>query len=106
MKKIDIELIRKLCDSNKIKWTVHCLERIQERDITIDDVKNCILNGEIIENYPDDFPYPSALIFGLRKNKTVIHVVCGSDQIFLYIITAYIPNLLKFEQDMKTRRIK
>ena len=101
---MDIETIRKLISENKIKWSAHCLERMGERDIGIADVKNCIRNGEIIENYPDDYPFPSCLIFGYNTNQQVIHVVVGSDFQNVYIITAYVPNTIKFEEDLKTRR--
>ncbi len=77
---------------------------MQERDISRADVKNCILNGEIIEDYPNDFPYPSCLIFGYTIKEKVIHVVAGSDGEYVYIITAYFPNKEKFEDDLKTRK--
>ena len=70
---------------SKIKWSVHCFERMQERDISRADVKNCILNGKIIEDYPNDFPYPSCLIFGYTIKEIVIHVVAGSDGEYVYI---------------------
>ena len=60
---MNIEIVQNLYHTAKIKWSTHCLERMQERDINIDDVGNCIMSGEIIEGYPDDFPHPSCLIF-------------------------------------------
>ena len=62
---------------------------MQERDISIDDVSNCIMFGEIIENYPGDFPHPSCLIFGYTIHHKVLHTVVGSDAEVLHIITAY-----------------
>ena len=59
-----------------------------------------------IENYPDDFPNPSALIFGHDLDEKIIHVVCGIDENFLYLITAYVPTTKKFLNDLKTRRQK
>ncbi|WP_205764240.1 DUF4258 domain-containing protein [Anaerovibrio slackiae] len=38
--------------------------RIQQLGILRIDVINCIMNGEIIEDYPTDYPHPSCLIFG------------------------------------------
>jgi hypothetical protein len=99
-----IDLVKDLYASKRIKWSVHCVERLQERDISIDDVENCIKFGEIIEDYPDDFPYPNCLIFGYDIKKEVLHVVVGTDNQFLYIITAYYPNTIKFMKDLKTRR--
>ena len=91
-------------EKNKVLWTSHCLQRMGERDIKRADVKNCILNGEIIEDYPDDFPNPSCLIFGTTSEDKILHVVAGTDGDYLYVITAYYPSENKFEQDMKTRR--
>jgi len=68
------------------------------------DVINCIMNGEIIEDYPTDYPHPSCLIFGYTLTDKIIHVVAGFDGDYLYIITAYFPNTEKFLDDLKTRR--
>lgn len=101
---MQIEEIRTLCNQSKIKWSTHCLERMQERDICRTDVKNCISRGEVIEDYPNDFPHPSCLVFGHTVNNKVIHVVVGNDGKYIYIITAYFPNTIKFEDDLKTRK--
>lgn len=93
-----------LCTGSRIIWTQHCLERMQERDISRADVKNGILTGEIIEEYPDDYPHPSCLIFGYTINNRILHIVAGCDTINIYIITAYYPDTKKFEEDLKTRR--
>lgn len=42
---MNIEDIQNLYCTAKIKWSTHCLERMQERDISIDDVGNCIISG-------------------------------------------------------------
>ena len=52
----------------------------------------------------DDFPNPSCLIFGYTLSKRVIHVVAGCDEEYVYIITAYYPNLEKFSTDLKQRK--
>lgn len=41
---------------------------------------------------------------GFAVDKRIIHVVAGCDKEYVYIITAYIPNLEKFESDLKTRK--
>jgi len=101
---MSIEDLKDLIIRNKIMWTTHCLQRMGERDIKRDDVKHCVMNGEIIEQYPDDFPNPSCLVFGITLSNTILHVVAGSDGDNIYIITAYYPSEDKFESDMKTRR--
>lgn len=101
---MQIEQVKEYINMKEIKWSVHCLERMQERDISRADVKKCIETGEIIEAYPKDFPNPSCLIFGYTIDKKVLHVVVGMDENSLYIITSYFPNTVKFEDDLKTRR--
>lgn len=101
-----IKRVKEYIDKKEIKWSAHCLERLQERDISRADVKKCVETGEIIEDYPEDFPNPSCLIFGHTVDKKVLHVVIGMDENSLYIITAYFPNTVKFEDDLKTRRRK
>lgn len=76
-----------------------------ERGIKRADVKNCIKNGEIIEEYPNDYPKPSCLILGVTLDNKALHVVVGHDSDYLYIITAYYPTIDKFEEDHKTRRV-
>jgi hypothetical protein len=82
----------------------HALERIRQRGIKIKDIESCIMSGEIIEQYPDDFPFPSCLIFGACVNGKILHVVASDEGTASRIITAYFPNLDKFESDLKTRK--
>lgn len=103
-KKINIEDIIKLVKTRNIIWTKHCLNRINQRDILIKDIKTAICNGKIIEYYYEDYPYPSCLIAGRDINCNLIHIVCGINNNFVYMITAYYPNTNKWEDDMKTRR--
>lgn len=51
---MDLQIYQTLCAGAKIIWTKHCLERMQERDISRADVKNVIVTGEIIEEYPEE----------------------------------------------------
>jgi len=78
---------------------------MMERSISRDMVRKVILEGEIIEDYPDDKPYPSALFFKYIENDPV-HVVVSFDVQTNYcmIITAYRPDIDHFKPDYKTRR--
>ena len=76
-----------------------------EKGISREQVKLSIANGGIIEEYPDDTPYSSALFLGWFEGKP-LHVVAAYDAKSgrLHIITAYIPDIGHFEPDYKTRR--
>ena len=101
---MDLQNVRDLIAERKIMWQAHCVSRMQERDISRADVFNAIETGEIIEDYPDDFPHPSCLIMGTACDGQTIHIVLGSDDEKIYMITAYIPNTVIFHEDLKTRR--
>ncbi len=102
---MNIEALQQLCKDNKIEWSLHSLKRIRERNIKSSEVIDCIMNGGIIEEYPNDRPLPSCLICGEIKAK-YLHTVLASDNKRIYIITAYIPNSNEWENDFKTRKDK
>lgn len=99
-----IEDFRKINKSENIIISLHGQLRLNERNITVDDVMNAIDNGEIIEQYPDDFPFPSCLILGLSINDVYIHIVVSMNDDKIYLITAYVPNTDKWEADLKNRK--
>lgn len=103
---LDIENIKEYIDKSKIDWTKHCLNRLNQRDILISDVKTAINNGNIIEHYYDDYPYPSCLIVGYNINNRILHIVCGVREDIVHMVTAYYPDTNRWEEDMKTRRGK
>lgn len=100
---MNIDDLRELCHDESIEMTRHVLDRCLQRNIKYADVKNCILNGEIIENYPDDYPYPSCLVLSIMTQQP-LHIVVGLGENKLWIITAYYPNPKKWAEDYKTRR--
>ena len=102
---LSIGEIQALYDSNAIVLAQHFLDRIVKRGISFADVKSAVSVGEIIEQYPDDYPHPSALILGNTVDKKPLHVVVGVGGGFAWLITAYYPDLRKWENDYKTRRV-
>ena len=54
-----IDQIRNALYNGKVVWQKHALQRMMERDIARDEVKQAILTGVVIENYSNDMPFPS-----------------------------------------------
>ena len=106
MKKIDINMIKQMVKEGKIRWTNHVVVRLFQRNITQADIEKVLLEGEIIEEYENDYPYPSCLVYGINLNNEVLHIVCGANETELWIITAYYPDNIKWENDLKTRKEK
>ena len=99
-----IEDFRRLNKSENIVISLHGQLRLNERNISVDDIMNAIDNGEIIEQYPKDFPFPSCRILGISVNNIYIHVVVSLNENKIYLITAYVPSSDKWEADLKTRK--
>ena len=106
MKKLNIDDIKKMVKDGKIRWTNHVIVRLFQRNISQEDIEKALLNGEIIEEYENDYPYPSCLVYGINLNDEVLHIVCGLNEIELWIITAYYPDNIKWEEDLKKRKEK
>ncbi len=104
MKKLKVDTIKEFVRTGKIRWTNHCIVRLFQRNISQEDIENALLNGEIIEEYENDYPYPSCLVYGIDLNNKVLHVVCGTSETELWVITAYYPDNIKWKDDLKTRK--
>lgn len=89
-----IALIRS-CKS--LKFTSHAKEEMVNEEYGIiaeSEVRECVNNGEVIEEYPKDRPYSSCLIYGRTSENRPLHVVCAPvvEEGVLIIITVYEPN--------------
>lgn len=102
---MDFRKVIKAVAQNKVEWKRHAVERMFQRGISRSDVKNSILHGEIIEEYANDYPCPSALILGwVGTNPLHIVVAYDSENNICYIITAYIPDEEHFEEKFIKRK--
>lgn len=99
--------LKSALEAGSIEWERHVLERLVTRRISQAAVIRAVRMGELIEDYPDDHPYPSALFLGWIENKP-LHVVAALNEAEpkVFMITAYEPDLEYFEPDFKTRRRK
>ena len=105
MRGIKLADVQVLVGCGKIVWTEHVILRLRERKLKRKDVLECIANGEIVEHYKDDKPFPSCLISGRALDGRPMHVVCGVNSgIVCCIITSYCPATDKWESDYKTRK--
>jgi len=89
----------------RIIFRVHAIQRMFMRRITKDEVLHAIEAGEVIEEYPDDTPYPSRLILGWEGQRP-LHVVAAYDaeDDEEIIITVYKPDPAHWESDYKRRK--
>ncbi|MBI4256857.1 DUF4258 domain-containing protein [Candidatus Uhrbacteria bacterium] len=101
---MDIEWIRQQLRSGNYEFSGHADDERQAERIPIADVEGALLNGEVLEDYPNDPRGPSCLVLGHGSPGSPIHVVCGqTPSRRLRLITVYIPSLPKWV-DERTRR--
>ncbi len=86
-------------------FSSHAIQQMFFRRISKQEVKTAINYGEIIEEKPDDSPFPSYLILDFIKGRP-IHVVLSYDEIkdIGYVVTAYIPNPQLWIDNFRKRR--
>jgi hypothetical protein len=100
-----IETIRSKIRVGKYTISFTHTEKLRERMIESADLEQAILNGSIIERYPNDPRGPSCLILGFSKAGKPLHIVCGNiEEEEVLIVTAYEPDPEEWEKDWKTRR--
>lgn len=89
----------------RLVFRVHALERMFQRRIEADDVRAVLTNGETIEQYPDDTPYPSRLVLGWVESRP-IHVVVADNPAAeqTIVITVYEPETRSWEPGFRRRR--
>ena len=77
----------------QLTFRIHALRQMFRRRISDTDIRELLGFGVIIEEYPDDTPYPSYLIFGMVNGRP-IHVVMAYNNVDreAIVITAYEPD--------------
>jgi len=91
--------------ARRITYRVHAIQRMFERYIGIDDIEYVLSTGEVIEEYPDDEPYPSRLLLGVRRGRTLHVVVADNAQDNeVIVITAYEPDPEKWDSTFRLRK--
>jgi hypothetical protein len=89
----------------RLVFRVHAIQRMFKRGINEADVRHVLAAGEVIEDYPDDLPYPSRLMLGWCGTRP-IHVVAvdNTAEDETIVITVYEPDPRLWEPGFKRRR--
>ena len=101
---IDIIDLRNYFENDNVLISDHAAMRFRQRGLKVKDIRSAVNNGEIIEQYPEDFPFPSCLIFGKAADEKIIHVVMSDEGKMSRIITAYYPDPDKWDSQLKVRK--
>jgi hypothetical protein len=80
--------------ANRVRITDHADEEADADNLTFGEIYFSVINGEIIEDYPADKPYPSCLILGYTENGKPVHSVWAYNEQnqWAVVITTYRPD--------------
>jgi hypothetical protein len=88
-----IDEIRAKLASNAFEFSQHALDQTLLRKITVNEIREAIDGGEVIEDYPTDKYGPSCLIFGRTTARRPLHVQCSyPSRLLVKLITLYEPD--------------
>ncbi len=77
-----------------------------ERNINDSDVSTVLEHGEVINEYPDDTPYPSKLFKGVVSGR-ILHIVIAENESDkeIIVITVYEPDPNLWDSEFR-RKLK
>ena len=92
-----LKKVKECFESGSLFYTSHAKFEMENEEfgrVFEQEVYEAICNGEVIEEYLEDKPYPSVLIFGKTIKDSPLHIVCAynKEEDLAIIITVYHPN--------------
>lgn len=101
---MNIRQLRELIRLEQYRLTLHAYDECRVRQITVNDIEEAIVNGQIIETHIDEEGFNCFLIAGERFNGDVVHIASKVVDNILQINTAYYPHTHLWEYDKKRKR--
>ncbi|MCA9999223.1 MAG: DUF4258 domain-containing protein [Anaerolineales bacterium] len=92
---MDIEAIKSCVRTDQYVYSLHAEIERKADELTFAQVEEALLNGKILEQYPNTGRGESCLIVGFAA-EIPVHVVCGWRGEKVVLITVYIPTPPKF----------
>ena len=96
--------IREKIASGQFEFSQHAVDQSIVRHVSVQELREAIAAGEVIEDYPTDKYGPSCLVFGVPLARRPLHVQCSyPSRPLVKIITLYEPDPQRWV-DFKVRR--
>jgi len=89
-----------------IIFRIHAVQRMFERRIALETVRQELQSGEMIEDYSEDMPDPGGLL-SARHGQRPLHVVMAENTKGgeLVIITVYEPDPAQWKAGFRNRKV-
>lgn len=92
---MDIREIKSKIRANQYVYTQHADIERRADGLSFAQIETALLNGEILEQYPDSGRGESCLVVGFAEELPV-HIICGWRGEKIALITVYVPHPPKF----------
>ena len=100
-----IDQLREKIRRGQLEYSLHAVRLMVTRNISPAEIAECVLAGEVIEDYPDDKYGPSCLVFGRTKGGRALHFQCSHpSRALVKVITAYEPDQVEWDETLKQRK--
>ncbi len=88
-----LEGIQEKISAGQFEFSQHAVDQSIVRRIGVQELREAIASGEIIEDYPDDKYGPSCLILGFTQANRPLHSQCSyPSRPLIKVITLYEPD--------------
>ncbi len=99
-----IDQIRDKIQAGQFEFSKHAVDNAILRHVSVQEFREAIKNGEIIEDYPHDKYGPSCIVLGFTQKGRPLHIQCSyPSRPLIKIITLYEPDPSEWI-DFKVRR--
>lgn len=87
-----IDELREKVELDRFELSKHAVDQSIIRSISMQELREAVADGEVIEDYPDDKYGSSCLIFGTTAAGRPLHIQCSyPSRSLVKIITLYEP---------------
>ena len=92
---------------SRLKLRRHAQERRFKRDIRLDEIREVLKHGEVIQERPKAQPFPKYTMLGwIRYGSRPLHVVAADDEEedVTYVLTVYEPDPNIWTDDFREKQ--
>ncbi len=104
MRQMALEQLRRQAATENVRITQHAHREMVEEEITLDELLEAIVSGQVLEDYPEYRRGACCLVNGTTNEGRPLHIVCTTALPVLIIITAYEPKAPKWVTPVERNR--
>jgi GAF domain-containing protein len=104
-----IATLQRCFAADRVLYSRHARDEMRYEEFgAISDVEvgEAIANATLVEEYPDDTPYPSALLLGRTSTERPLHIVCAYAEVEdrTVVVTVYQPDPERWDDELRRRK--